>query len=186
MKFLKKHYGNIFFIVLLALLLIPQIRMPVQVYIQKLFSSAPKKIDANKRATLSSYAWTLKALNGPVVDFSLSKNRVTVVNHWATWCPPCVAEMPSMQKLFDAFKTKADFYFVTNDELSSVNSFLVKNGYTIPVFFEVSAAPSLLQTTMLPTTFIIGKDGKIAMQVPGAADWNSPKVHELLEVLLAE
>ncbi len=186
MKFLKKQYSNVIFIILITLLLIPQIRMPVQVFILQLFSSAPKQIDEKNRTTLGNYTWSLKTVNGEFVDFAATKNKVTVVNHWATWCPPCVAEMPSIQKLFDAYKNKVNFYFVANEEVVSVKIFLAKKGYTIPVYFEHTVAPALLQTTSLPTTFILGKDGKIAMRITGAAEWNSPKVHQLLNDLLAE
>lgn len=186
MQFLKKNWSNILFVLLIALLLIPQTRLPIQVFIQRLFSGAPGTISKEKQDTLTAYNWPLQSLDGQPVDFSSSSGKVIVLNSWATWCPPCLAEMPSLQSLYNDYGKKVDFYFVSTEEASVLQQFLTRKKYSFPVYIETTAAPAVLQSSALPTTFVISKTGKIVMKETGAADWNSNKVRKLLDELLAE
>lgn len=186
MQFIKKQGSNILFVLLIALLLIPQTRLPIQVFIQRLFSSAPGTISKEKQDTLTAYNWPLLLLDGQPVDFSSSSGKVIVLNSWATWCPPCLAEMPSLQSLYNDYGNKVDFYFVSTEEASVLQQFLTRKNYSFPVYIETTAAPAVLQSSALPTTFVISKTGKIVMKETGAADWNSNKVRRLLDELTAE
>lgn len=186
MQFLKKHWSNILFVLLIALLLIPQTRLPIQVFIQRLFSGAPGTISKEKQDTLTAYNWPLQSLDGQPVDFSSSSGKVIVLNSWATWCPPCLAEMPSLQSLYNDYGKKIDFYFVSTEDAKTLQQFMVRKKYFFPVYIETTAAPAVLQSSALPTTFVISKTGKIVMKEIGAADWNSNKVRKLLDELLAE
>lgn len=180
----KKHYGNIIFVLLITILIIPQTRMPVQVFLQRLLAGSPNIIEKNKQVQLSNYDWNLQTLENTYVNFSTSTNKVAVINFWATWCPPCVAEMPSLQKLFDQYGAKVDFYFIAAEDESVIRNFLNQKNYTIPVYIEQSATPDQLKSTAYPTTYIIAKNGRIVMDKTGAANWNSAKVKELLDTLL--
>ncbi len=186
MQFIKKYGGNILFVVLIALLLIPQTRLPIQVFIQRLFSTSPGRITKEKQDTLTEYNWPLQSMDGKSVDFSSSSGKVIVLNSWATWCPPCLAEMPSLQNLYNDYGSKADFYFVSTEDAETLRQFMARKKYSFPVYIETTAAPSLLQSSALPTTFVISKTGKIVMKETGAADWNSNKVRRLLDALVAE
>ncbi|PHR10662.1 MAG: thiol-disulfide oxidoreductase [Aequorivita sp.] len=186
MKFIKKHWSNILFFAFLALLVFPQTRMPIQVFVQRLVSFSPSEKDETERETLNDYQWNLQRLNGEEINFSQSEGKVIIVNFWAIWCPPCVAEMPSFQKLYDSYGDKVDFYFVTTEESEKVNKFLTKNEYTLPVFLQEYEAPMQLKSQALPTTYLISKTGEIIMEEEGAADWNSKKVRALLDHLLKE
>ncbi|MBG43124.1 MAG: thiol-disulfide oxidoreductase [Aequorivita sp.] len=184
MKFVKKHWSNILFFTFLVLLIIPQTRMPIQVFVQRLVSFSPSEKDKAEREKMENYQWSLQQLNGKEINFSQSKNKVTIVNFWATWCPPCVAEMPSFQKLYDAYGGKVDFYFITSEESEKVKRFLQKNEYTLPVFLQEQQAPKQLRSQALPTTYVISKTGEIIIEEEGAADWNSEKTRMLLDNLL--
>ncbi len=184
--FLKKHWSNIFFLAFLALLIIPQTRMPIQVFVQRLISFSPSEKSETERELLQDYNWNLQELNAEEVNFSQSEGKVTIVNFWATWCPPCVAEMPSFQKLYDSYGDKVDFYFVTSEKGEKVENFMNKNGYTLPIFRQIFEAPKKLQSQALPTTYLISKTGEIVVEEEGAADWNSKKMRTLLEELLTK
>jgi len=184
--FLKRHYGNIIFFILLLLLIIPGTRMPIQVFIQRVLAGAPRELARDKRPELRDFDWKLQTGYNEIVDFSRSKGKVVVLNFWATWCPPCVAEMPSFQKLYDAYGEKVDFYFVGSEPMEQIGRFLKKKNYTLPVYLERSQTPEPVQTTAIPATFIISKKGVITMHVTGASDWNGTRVHTLLEELLKE
>ncbi len=186
MEFLKKNWSNILFIILIILLLVPQTRKPIQVGLNRMISFSPSKIAEDERDTLESYNWNLVDLNGEPVNFKSSIGKVAVVNLWATWCPPCIAEMPSFQKLYDQYGDRVDFYFVSTEEAAKLQQFLNKKHYRLPVYQPLDMAPQKLQSRSLPTTIVISKKGKIAVNKKGSANWNDSGFKELLDQLLAE
>ncbi len=186
MNFIKKNWSNILFFTFLAVLIIPQTRMPVQVFLQRLISFSPSEKSEAERETLQNYNWNLLQLHGDRVNLFQSKGKVVIVNFWATWCPPCVAEMPSFQKLYDTYGDKVDFYFVTSEKPEKVEKFRKKNGYTLPIYLQTSKAPQLLESSVLPTTYLISKSGALVIVEESAADWNSEKLRTLLDKLLKE
>jgi Thiol-disulfide isomerase and thioredoxins len=118
------------------------------------------------------------------VNLSRSEGKVILINFWATWCPPCVAEMPYLQKLYETYKDEVDFYFVTSEVRDKLQLFLDKKGYDIPVYIPLEREPDLLENTSLPTTFLISQTGEIIIRKVGAASWNNEAIHELLDELL--
>ena len=186
MEFLKKNWNNILFFGFLALLIFPKTRMPIQVFVQRIFAFSPSEKNEKERETLQDYNWNLQKINSEEINFSQSKGKVSIVNFWATWCPPCVAEMPSFQKLYDVYGEKVDFYFVTSEKPEKIISFMAKNGYALPIYLQSYEAPKKLQSQALPTTYVISKTGEIVVDEEGAADWNSKKMHALLEQLLSK
>lgn len=184
--FIQKNKSNLLFIGVLVLLLLPQTRMPIQVFIQRMVSFSPSEVDAEESEVLQDYTWQLEQLEGGTKYFSESKKKVVLINFWATWCPPCIAEMPSLQKLYDAYGNKVDFYFVTSEEKEVVQRFMDKKEYTFPVYIQTSKAPRLLTSSSLPTTYVIAKDGEIRVNKVGVADWDSKKTREILDRLLEE
>lgn len=186
MSFLKKNAGNILFCLFLGLLIIPQTRMTIQVFVQRLISFGPSEVKRENRKTIEDYEWKLESLENGQVDFSASKGNVVIVNFWATWCPPCVAEMPSFQELYNVYGGKVDFYFVSSEKPQTLQKFLNKHSYSLPVYVQNQQAPAILLSNALPTTFLISKKGEIIINETGAADWNSEKVKRILDDLLAE
>lgn len=184
--FIKKHWGNILFFGFIVLLIIPQTRMPIQVFMQRLISFSPSEKAETDREILQDYNWNLRQLDGEDVNFSQSEGKIIIVNFWATWCPPCVAEMPSFQKLYNAYGSQVDFYFVTSEKSEKVEKFMQKNSYTLPIFLQTNVAPKQLESSVLPTTYLISKSGEIIIDEEGAADWNSDKMRALLDKLLVK
>ncbi len=111
MQVLKKNWSNILFIIFIILLIVPQTRKPLQVGLNRIIAFSPSKISENNRETLEDYNWNLANLEGKAVNFNESIGKVAVVNIWATWCPPCIAEMPSFQKLYDEVWRQSGFLF---------------------------------------------------------------------------
>ena len=180
-SWIQKQWQNILFFIILALFIIPQTRKPIQITINRVFSFSPTTIDEKERPELASYNWRLRSLYGKQVNFTRSQNKPVVLNFWATWCPPCIAEMPSLQNLYDDYKGKVDFYFVTKEDRKAVEKFTSKNDYDLPIFNPLEKQPEPLQASSLPTTYIIDKKGKVHVQKVGAADWNSDEVRDLLD-----
>lgn len=184
--YLKKNWGNILMIAFVVLLIIPQTGRPIKILINRLISFSPSTISEKEQQTLPTYNWELKDLKGEISNFSQSENKVSIVNIWATWCPPCLAEMPSLQELYNEYGDKVDFYFVASDKEEKVIKFLAKEGYELPVYFYHGIIPSSLETNSLPTTYLLDKKGKIIINKKGSADWNSKSVKKLLDKILSE
>lgn len=166
------------------MLIVPQTRLPVQIYVNKLLSFDPEVI-ADEQQVVHSYRWPLETLLGKSVNFSDSEEKVVLINFWATWCAPCIAEMPSLQALYEKYGQQVDFYFVTSDRKESIQGFMRENDYTFPVYLTRAQAPEPLIEQTLPTTFLIDQNGVVVVKEFGTADWNSKAMHQILDRLLA-
>lgn len=171
-------------VVFIVLMIFPQVRLPVVATVQRIFAFAPSTIKDGD--VLQDYNWPLQDLEGNSLLFESAKNEVAVLNFWATWCPPCVAEMPYFQRLYNRYGDQVKFYFVSDEAPEVIESFMTKNNYTLPVQIMRDAPPEMLQSKALPTTFIFGKDGKIHVKKRGSAKWDSNSIFNLLDELLAE
>ena len=185
MKFSRSKIKNIIFFILIGVLLIPQTRQPIQVLLHKSFALfGPSTIDKSKQVVVEDYIWSLKTKDGTDFNFESTKGKVVLVNFWATWCPPCIAEMPSMQLLYDDYKDKIEFVFVSNEEFSVINEFIRKKGYTFDVYNPMTEYPEVFNVTSIPRTFLIDKNGRIVIDKTGAANWNSKAVRSTIDDLL--
>ena len=187
MKLSKSQISNLVFLVVIAILIIPQTRKPIQVFLNKGFALISPSIEKKEnQTTLKSYEWKLKDENGNIFDFESVKGKVVFINFWATWCPPCIAEMPSIQNLYTDYKDKVEFLLVTNDPYSEINEFLSKNNYDFKILRPVTFNTSVFDVSTIPRTFLIDKTGKIIIDETGAANWNSDKVRLVIDNLLKE
>jgi len=190
MNFIKKNWSNILFFLFIIFLFTPY-GLPVKSFLirQVAFVTTrllPVETDLDDRVVLSKYDWELVDVNGDPINLADYKNKVVVINIWATWCPPCIAEMPSFQRLYKVFEgnTEVVFLFVANDEVDKVKNFLDKKGYELPVYFSVGQVPAELSSGSLPTTYILNRQGQIVVNKVGALDWSSSKVKVLIEGLI--
>lgn len=167
-------------------MIVPQTSIPIKVFFQRLIMMSPSELEASKVKQLSTYSWEIMPLEGDPVVLSRSRNRVAVINLWATWCPPCIAELPNFQNLYEEFGEEVDFYFVTAEEASIVKRFLQNKKHNIPVYIETTRPPAELQVSTIPTTFVIDKNGRIVMQKTGVARWDSDEVKEFIRILVEE
>lgn len=131
---------------------------------------------------------TLKTLQGKTVHLADYRGKVVLLNFWATWCPPCRAEMPSMERLNRIFPA-SDFAMlavnVEPDGNRTVPAFLQIQSHSFPVFLDTSAeAQNTYQVYRFPETFIISREGVILNHVIGARDWDDAKIVEYLRFLL--
>lgn len=188
MKLSKEQINNVIWILVLVLILFTPLGFHLRVWANKVIAATMSAdvIEDDEQITLEDYHWNLVDLEGKRTDFQSVKGKVAVVNVWATWCPPCVAELPSFVELYADYKDKMIFAFVANDEKTKVEAFLEKKGYALPVYFQASEAPQELMGSTIPVTYIISKSGKIVVDEEGAANWNSERIRRLLDELIAE
>jgi len=188
MNFIKKNLSNIIFIAFIIFLFTPY-GLPVRAYLIKGVSFVTTRvfnmeIDKNERVNLNSYEWELVGIDGERINLNSYKDQVILINFWATWCPPCIAEMPSFEELYKDYKDQVVFLFVASDEEAKVKKFITDKGYSFPVYFEMNNRPEEIRSNSLPTTYIINRNGEIVVDKTGAADWNSGKVRDMLDELL--
>lgn len=139
--------------------------------------------NTNKKVTDD---WQLTSTEGEEVWLSEFK-KPTFINVWATWCPPCRAELPSIFELQKEYKDKVDFILISPDEpLQKLINFGNKKGYTSVFYTANGQTPNALSFTSYPTTFILDAQKNVVLESVGAHDWNSQKVHELLDKLIKD
>ena len=133
-------------------------------------------------------AFTLPNMDGVKVSLADYRGKVVVLNFWASWCPPCRAEMPSMDQLYRKMKDSAFTVLAVNVERNgrpAVTDFIKKIPITFPVLLDESQNVSeLYQVSGLPQTYIINKRGEIVQQITGGIDWDSPKTREYITSLI--
>jgi peroxiredoxin len=124
--------------------------------------------------------FSFPGLDGKMVSLSDHKGHVVLVNIWATWCPPCVDEMPSMEKLYRELKDE-DFEIlaVSIDALGekAVAPFMKKFKLSFPALMDPDGTiKTLYKTTGVPESFIINKDGILVEKIIGPRNWASPEL----------
>ena len=134
------------------------------------------------------YDFNLVDYEGETYDFSKNRGKVVFMNLWATWCPPCIAEMPGIQKLYNEFENDPNVSFVMvslDDDFEKAKKFVDRKGFTFPVFApdRQKGFPSLYRSGTIPTTFVLSKDGKIVEKKVGMAKYNSRSFIRYMERL---
>ncbi len=119
-------------------------------------------------------------LDGKAVDLRAYKGKVVFLNIWATWCPPCRDEMPSMERLYRQLKGE-DFEIlavsVDKAGAAAVAPFVEKNHLTFPILLDPGETmKNIYGTTGVPESFIINREGIIKKIVIGPLDWSTPEV----------
>jgi thiol-disulfide isomerase/thioredoxin len=142
---------------------------------QLAISAEPRKAD---------FQWIVHDLNDVPVAFARFQGKAIFLNIWATWCPPCIAELPSISRLAADPRLK-DVAFVCvaiDDSPATVRDFVSGKGWPMTILHATSL-PDIFNTEGLPATFLIDPDGRIAADAVGGAGWDDPTVVEFLEKL---
>ncbi len=182
MKITKNTIYNILFFILLALVIYPNTRA----WFMRQLAFSPSVESVDDRVAVANYDWKLKGLTTQDLNFETAKGKVVFVNFWATWCPPCRAEMPMIQELYNDYKDKIEFVFVTNESKEIVEKFYLKHNYDLPTYTMLTKEPPQFTTNSIPTSYLLDKKGNIVISKTGAADWNSKKVRTLLDELIKQ
>jgi cytochrome c biogenesis protein CcmG/thiol:disulfide interchange protein DsbE len=129
--------------------------------------------DTSARVGKTSPTFTLDSLDGTKVNVG-QPGRITVINFWATWCPPCLEEMPELEEFAQKNQQKINFYAVNLKESNEkVSDYMDKNKYTMSVLLDKDGfAAKQFQITAIPTTIIVDKNGIIKHRQSGAMTRN--------------
>ncbi|MGR3853741.1 TlpA family protein disulfide reductase [Chryseobacterium indologenes] len=143
----------------------------------------------NNAAKVSYAGLMLKNEEGKIIDTSALQNKVVFINFWASWCPPCRAEFPSVQKLYDRYKNNPDMVFLTvnlDDTPAPGKSYLKEKGFTVPFLTPAGNIPDVLYSGSLPTTVVLDKKGEIRLHHKGVADYSKDSFYKQIDELLKQ
>lgn len=180
----KNWVSNLIFAGVLFILFFTPLGTQVKVMVNRIFAFSPTMESVDDQESIVGQHWFLNDEQGQEVSFDEFKGKVILVNFWATWCPPCIAEKPSFQKLYDDYKDKVVFMFVTSEESDRVKAFKAKHGYTLPVYYPLSKPPASMESRSIPASFVIDKKGNIVVKKFRAANWNSESFRATLDELI--
>lgn len=143
---------------------------------------SPPDIPGNEIVSLD---WNIQRLDETTINLEQAfKGKVLFLNFWATWCPPCTGEMPSIEKLYKAFGQRVQFVCVSHEKTKTIKDFRGKNSYTFPMFHNEGNVPEVFHADGIPATFIISNEGRILLKHVGGADWAHESVVKFLEEVL--
>jgi peroxiredoxin len=126
--------------------------------------------------------------SGKAHDLAAYRGKVVVVNFWATWCPPCIVEMPSMQALRERLAGRGFEVLAVNvmDSEEKIAAFREAELIDLPVLMDRDGAVAKRwKVRMLPRSFVIDRQGVIRYQLVGDANWTGPEVAPLIERLIS-
>ncbi|MFQ5667384.1 MAG: TlpA disulfide reductase family protein [Candidatus Binatia bacterium] len=149
-----------------------------------------QQLQAGARAGFPAPDFTLTDLDGRPHRLADFRGKVVFLNVWATWCPPCRMEMPSMERLYQRLQ-REDFVMlaVSEDEggYGVVRPFVEQLGLTFPVLMDPDGiVPQRYGVTGYPETFIIDRGGQVVQHTIGPADWEHDQIYDYFLHLLAQ
>ena len=122
--------------------------------------------------------------NGNITSLEEMQGKVIFMNLWATWCAPCIAEMPSINKLHEEMGDEVAFVILSlDDDFEKAKAFDKRKGYNLPIFSLASNMPAMYDSSTIPTTYIIDAQGNLVLTHSGMADYNSAKFKTFLRSL---
>lgn len=134
-----------------------------------------------------NYDFQLRKLDDSSVDVSDFRGEVLFINLWATWCPPCIAEMPDIHDLYLKKGDQVKFMMISLDEDPlKAQAFINRKSFTFPVFSASYGLPKVLHSNSIPTSYVVDKSGKIRVVRRGLAKYDTDEFNDFLEKLLSE
>jgi len=142
---------------------------------------SPDEVSGNLQA---SYDFKLLDQDGQDVPFDSFEGQVVFLNFWATWCPPCVAEMPDINSLYDETSDSVSFVMISLDkDRKKAMEYVAANEFDFPIYFLNSSLPNTYNVRSIPTTYVLSKEGKVKVANHGMAKYNSKSFKSLLSKL---
>lgn len=185
MKLQKKTLLNIALILFVLSFFVTPLGQYSKIGLMQIFSFSPEVVESSKQKKLSFYNWTLKDANWDFFNFERSRGKIVLIDFWASWRLPSLPELKTIQKLYDDYGDRVDFYIITNEERAPAEAFMEEHEFTFPLTYLFLESESPLPSTEPPRSYLIDQQGHIVIDQAGMANWNTSKVRNLLDTLLA-
>jgi len=129
---------------------------------------------------------SLRDLDGKVHDLATYRGKVVLVNFWATWCEPCVTEMPSLQRVRERFAPRFEVLGVNYQESPArIQAFIDKSGITFPIVRDTDGAVAKAWgVRIFPASYLVDRAGHVKHVLIGGADWTGPHLVSAIRALL--
>lgn len=130
---------------------------------------------------------TTNIMTNESITLSKYKGKVTLVNFWATWCPPCKAEIPSLNRLYEHYDGKIAVIAISVDRAddTKIMDFAKANNMQFDIAHDTDIIVRAYKIDPIPTTFILDKNGKIVKKMVGSVEWDSKEAYDFFDELLA-
>ncbi|MEO0526374.1 MAG: TlpA disulfide reductase family protein [Bacteroidota bacterium] len=187
MKVSKKTVLNLLLIAFVLSFFVTPLGYHGKVFLNRIFSFSPSLTEKDNRERIVDYNWQLKDAEWNFFNFEKSKGNVVFINLWASWRLPCVVELESIQRFYDTYGDKMDFYIITNEERPPVEAFMKEHKFTFPVTYLIIGEKMPISSEEVPSSYLIDKKGNIIIhKEKGIADWDNGKIYTLVDGLLKE
>ncbi|OYX85001.1 MAG: thioredoxin [Flavobacteriales bacterium 32-34-25] len=146
-----------------------------------------KEVTATEAPASAASDISFKDKSGKTLSLSSLKGKVVFINFWATWCPPCIQEMPTINELRGRYKNNDEIVFLMVDvdnNMEKSTAFMEKNKYDLPVYVTASEIPSNYLGSSIPTTVILDKSGDMIARIEGGRDYTSPEIIKVVNELV--
>lgn len=133
--------------------------------------------------------FTLMSTHGNDISLSDYRGKFVLLNFWATWCPPCIKEMPALNNLHNKFKGRHGLHVVAvhvGPALATIKNFLKNNPVDFDVVIDKNISLSGWPISGLPTTFLINPDGKVIYKATGERNWDSEEMITFIKGIMKE
>lgn len=134
------------------------------------------------------YDLTLRDEDSNLRMLSEFRGKVIFINFWATWCPPCRAEMPGINSLFSKMQDRNLEYIIltTERDFGKAMEYKANEGFDFPIYQLAGKLPAVYQESAIPRSYVVSRDGRLIMEHTGLADYDSRKFREFLKKALEE
>ena len=147
-------------------------------------NKSENEIAVTPTATPADFNLTLMDEDGNTLSLADFKGKAIFLNMWATWCPPCIAEMPNINKLYKEMGNDVAFVMVSlDDDFETAKAFNNRKGYNLPIYTLQSRRPAMYQSSTVPTTYVINAKGQLVLTHKGMSNYNTSKFKKFLKGL---
>ena len=129
----------------------------------------------------------LTTLDGEPLSLTAFEGKTVFINMWATWCAPCLAEMPNIHNLYQQVASDAIVFVMINvdEDVDAARRYVEQKGYTFPVYRLTHPLPAVYDSSVLPTTYVIAPNGKLVTKQAGMAQYDTDEFKAYLRQLSA-